>query len=382
LRLWISNFLRSPAFLMLIGGTGTLVLFIVVVTLLWRTGGAKLVSDNAALIGAMVTLGGVFTAQMVSIALDDRRNQESRDLEKQRAQDDASQAYLDEMSLLLLDKDRPLRQSTEGDEVRTLARARTLTVLPRLDGAEKANVVEFLYESDLITKDTFLVDLHQSDLRKAGLSGAYLRNSNLSSAFLNYADLSKADLRGANLNYADLSKADLSGADLSGADLFGATLSGATLNDADLREANLRKADLRGADLTGADLREANLREADLSSAFLNEVILNEAHLCNSNLSRAFLTSANLNKADLSEADLRETDLRGADLFGATLSEAHLSKANLRDAQSWTEQQLLSAYSLQGAIMPNGQMLKSDDNPDGPTLKEWLKGGGEAGDNA
>lgn len=302
MRLWISNFLRSPAFLMLIGGTGTLVLFIVVVTLLWRTGGAKLVSDNAALIGAMVTLGGVFTAQMVSIALDDRRSQEARDLEKQRAQDDTSQAYLDEMSLLLLDKDRPLRQSIEGDEVRTLARARTLTVLPRLDGAEKANVVEFLYESDLITKDTFFVDLHQSDLRKAGLSGAYLRNSNLSSAFLN-----EADLRGANLTYADLSKADLRGGDLFGADLFGATLRG----DKPI-----------GAYLTGADLR------------------------------------------------------------GAKPIRANLREANLRDAQSWTEQQLLSAYSLQGAIMPDGQMLKSDDNRDGPTLKEWLKGCGEAGDNA
>src|SRR5215204_5285193 len=251
---------------MLIGGTGTLVLFIVVVMLLWRTGGAKLVSDNAALIGAMVTLGGVFTAQMVSIALDDRRSQEARDLEKQRAQDDASQAYLDQMSLLLLDKDRPLRQSIEGDEVRTLARARTLTVLPRLDGAEKANVVQFLYESDLITKDTFLVDLHQSDLRKAGLSGANLRNSILS---------------------------------------------------------------------------------------------------------RAYLTSANLNEADLS----------GADLGGAYLKGANLSDANLREAQSWTEEQLRSAYSLQGAIMPDGQVLKSDDNPDGPTFEDWLKGCGKAGDN-
>src|SRR5215203_1375080 len=261
---------------MLIGGTGTLVLFIVVVMLLWRTGGAKLVSDNAALIGAMVTLGGVFTAQMVSIALDDRRSQEARDLEKQRAQDDASQAYLDQMSLLLLDKDRPLRQSIEGDEVRTLARARTLTVLPRLDGAEKANVVQFLYESDLITKDTFLVDLHQSDLRKAGLSGANLRNSILS---------------------------------------------------------------------------------------------------------RAYLTSANLNEADLSEADLRGAYLRGADLRGAKPIGADLGGAYLKEAQSWTEEQLRSAYSLQGAIMPDGQVLKSDDNPDGPTFEDWLKGCGKAGDN-
>jgi len=98
--------------MVIIGGIATLVLFLLVVMLLLRTGGAKAVSDSAAVIGALVALGGVFTAQMVSIALDDRRTKEARDLESQRARDDASQAYLDQMSLLLLDKDRSLRQST------------------------------------------------------------------------------------------------------------------------------------------------------------------------------------------------------------------------------------------------------------------------------
>jgi uncharacterized protein HemX len=35
-------------------------------------------------------------------------------VESQRAQDEALQAYLDQMGQLLLDKDRPLRQSTAG----------------------------------------------------------------------------------------------------------------------------------------------------------------------------------------------------------------------------------------------------------------------------
>jgi Skp family chaperone for outer membrane proteins len=123
---------------MVIGGVATLVLFLAVVIVLALTGGAKAVSDNAAVIGALVALGGVFTAQMVSIALDDRRTQEARNIERQRAQDDASQAYLDQMTNLLLDKERPLGPSQEGAaqegaEVRTLARARTLTVLSRLD---------------------------------------------------------------------------------------------------------------------------------------------------------------------------------------------------------------------------------------------------------
>jgi hypothetical protein len=52
-------------------------------------------------------------------------------VENQRAQDAALQAYLDQMSHLLLEKN--LRNAKEDSEVRTLARARTLTALTRLD---------------------------------------------------------------------------------------------------------------------------------------------------------------------------------------------------------------------------------------------------------
>jgi hypothetical protein len=38
---------------------------------------------------------------------------------------------------------------------------------------------------------------------------------------------------------------------------------------------------------------------------------------------------------------------------------------------------LRTAASLKGTTMPDDQMLKSDDNPDGPTLKEWLKSKGK-----
>jgi hypothetical protein len=58
-----------------------------VVIALLQTGDPNAVSDNAALIGALVALGGVFTAQMVSIALDDWRTHEARNLEAQRVCD-------------------------------------------------------------------------------------------------------------------------------------------------------------------------------------------------------------------------------------------------------------------------------------------------------
>ncbi len=47
-----------------------------------------------------------------------------------RAQDEALQAYLDQISQLLIDEKRPLHRASPGDNLTTEARARTLTVLP------------------------------------------------------------------------------------------------------------------------------------------------------------------------------------------------------------------------------------------------------------
>jgi type II secretory pathway pseudopilin PulG len=55
--------------------------------------------------------------------IEQQRAQNALQVAEQRAQDAALQDYLDQMGSLLLNKDRPLRQSKEGDEVRTLARA-------------------------------------------------------------------------------------------------------------------------------------------------------------------------------------------------------------------------------------------------------------------
>jgi hypothetical protein len=70
--------------------------------------------------------------------------------EDQRAQQSTLQAYFDQMSHLLLEKD--LRNSEADNDVRTLARARTLTVLETLDSDRKGRLVQFLYEAGLIKR--------------------------------------------------------------------------------------------------------------------------------------------------------------------------------------------------------------------------------------
>src|SRR5215216_368365 len=174
--------------------------------------------------------------------------QQERELavENQRAQDAALEAYLHQMSQLLLDKERPLRSAQPGDDAQVVARARTLTVLPRLNSERKRSVVEFLSEAGVLYGEhqkivvmSFFPIAGATDITDAvvSLAEADLREANLSGFDLSRANLIKADLRGADLSSANLSKAFLEKADLSGANVswFGAS---------DATRANLSECDL------------------------------------------------------------------------------------------------------------------------------------------
>jgi uncharacterized protein YjbI with pentapeptide repeats len=195
---------------------------------------------------ALAVIGLAFSVQQDARQqrVENQRAEAERELAVQRAQDEALQAYLDQMSTLLLEKD--LRDSEAGSEVRTLALARTHTVLESLGPSRKSELMQFLLEADLVE----------------GLDG---RDPII--------ELGTADLKGANLTGAVMPFAYLSGANLRGADLGGIILS-----DADLRDVNLtrpdQKAFLRRAHLLGADLSGANLRGAE---GFTNEEIEQEA---------------------------------------------------------------------------------------------------------
>ena len=101
----------------------TVILAVGVVLTLLLTHDAKALSDNAPLIAAVIALGGVGTAQMVGIALEDRRRQEARDLEAQRTREAALQNYFEAVGELLIEK--PLRRSSPGDNLSTVVRAQT-----------------------------------------------------------------------------------------------------------------------------------------------------------------------------------------------------------------------------------------------------------------
>jgi hypothetical protein len=184
--------------------------------------------------------------------------------EDRRSQDATLQAYLDEMSGLMLDK--KLLISKQGDPVRAVARTVTLTALRRLDAERKGEVARFLVEAKLLEEPAVIDSLH-ADLEGADLENAELDGAVFQGARLRGANLKGAFLEGANLEGADLENADLGGADLASASLRGAILRGASLRDADLDSATLEGADLENANLENANLENAILRDAKLTGA-------------------------------------------------------------------------------------------------------------------
>src|SRR5215203_2030648 len=183
--------------------------------------------------------------------LENHRAEAERELAEQRAQDEVLQAYLDQMSQLILD--RNLLEDEQGDPVHTLAQALTSTAILRLDAEHNESVTHFLITSSLSVRSEVSARLLRgSTLSHAKLSGAHLPNADLGDA-----DLSSADLSNAFMVNANLIVANLSGADLSDANLIGANLSDAVLDKANLRRAVLDNANLSGAEgITNAELEQ------------------------------------------------------------------------------------------------------------------------------
>ncbi len=330
-------------------------------------------------------------------AIQQQRDEQARTTDQQ--QQTTLETYLDRMSDLLFVQH--LDTSVRGDEVRQVARARTLAAVQNLNPARKKILLLFLYTSRLIqapakfdVMDNPIIDLEQTDFSHVDLAGTDLRG----------VDLSGVTLLGANLNDAKLSEADLSEANLaevnlSRADLSRTHLRSAHLNDADLSDADLSDADLLGTDLIGAKLDKTifNLayynakkivvndsagfpllqvpptkwpqgfdpqghvvNEQDtLSGTTLIGHLLIDANLSGADLSDAELSEVNLAEANLSRADLSFADLNGAYLSGARLSSARLDLAilhfaDLSNDKGITQQQLDQVYTCKGATLPKG----------------------------
>ena len=204
---------------------------------------------------ALIVAGVVATMTAVvgllNLRLTRRNLEQQRELEAQRAQGTALQAYYEQIGNLITKHEL---RNTKREDIRELARGQTLTVLKEIDGNGKGSLLTFLHGAGLIGTENPAVVLTGADLRRLALRGA-----NLTGVDLYNANLWRANLQGVSLWRANLRKANLQRADLRKT----------ILQEAVLQEAFLQRADLREADLREANLQEANLRHAKVTNGQL-----------------------------------------------------------------------------------------------------------------
>lgn len=264
----------------------------------------------------------------------DRERQEGQAAQEQRiateeARERSLGAYLDRMSNLIVRGRLPdvgvlyLGRASASD-AQTLARTLTLVVLRRLDGDQKAVVVQFLWEAGLIKENRRWKKRNEWPLWPQWDNDYPTRHPIVS--------LENADLRGV----------DLSGSRLAA---FGAPRSAATVTYSQgrvlfqIREGvNLTGADLRGADFSEANLSNASLQEADLRGAVFDGAILTAAVFDRACLTRASFRDAVLGRqygapsASMTFTGGHDVDFRGADLDQVGMQVSRLEDIHLRGA--------------------------------------------------
>jgi uncharacterized protein YjbI with pentapeptide repeats len=197
-------------------------------------GARKTISQNAALVSALLALAGVLIAQSVNAEL----NQQTQRTTQLRD-------YLSTAGEL---------PSNPDPGAAAAVQAQTLTLLPQLDPDQKRTVMQFLYQANLINKDDPRINLYYADLTSANLKGY--------DALQNRFILDNADLRLVNLTDADLDSTSMKGVRLSPALLTNTNFSNADLSNADLSHIGLNNTNLSGATLSGTDLSGTDLQLA------------------------------------------------------------------------------------------------------------------------
>jgi len=174
-----------------------------------------------------------------------------RNIQTDRQRQETLEKYFERMSDLLLKTQ--LREQPPNSEGRILARTWSLSVFRTLDSARKAEVLQFIYESNLIGKNPILT-LYGANLRSCNLEKAVLIEAEIRGAYFTNTKMSGANLKGANLSGSDLRNADLRKAFLEDTDLSFTFLNGANLSHANLSMTKLNGAILKGAILWGSYL--------------------------------------------------------------------------------------------------------------------------------
>lgn len=143
----------------------------------------------------------------------------------------------------------------DNEESSIIARTRTILAFDSLDGVRKGQVLQFLYESNIIKIDSNII-LTGANLKNAKLDGILLKNIELKGIYFNNASLKNSFLDNSFFSGSDLSNVDFTNSSLQNTDLSYTNLTKAKLSNLDLTSVNFEGANLSKADLRGSKLKK------------------------------------------------------------------------------------------------------------------------------
>lgn len=146
-----------------------------------------------------------------------------------------------------------LLDTNKNKESRVIARTRTIVALENLEGERKGQVLQFLYESNLIDNEKINIlganfkclQVSGIVLRKLTIKGVYFCNSNFENTFLDKSRFISCDFTNTNFNKS-------------------------SMEDTSFEYSNLSKCKLSNIDLTKVNFEGSNLNDADLSNSIIN----------------------------------------------------------------------------------------------------------------
>lgn len=168
--------------------------------------------------------------------------------ELDRFEHDNLAKYFELMTSLFV-QDKLNEKSTTSQ--RSVGRIQTLRILRLSSGSKKGEVLQFLYEADMI-QGSPIVSLNGANLCDGEFDNIILKKCEIRGAYFCRASLVNAHLDEGNFGGSDFTSARLTGAHVNGASFKGADFKSATLKNMDLRKANIEDTDFKDANLDGS----------------------------------------------------------------------------------------------------------------------------------
>ena len=176
-----------------------------------------------------------------------------RDIRIQR-QHQAVDDFIQIITELSLDHNLATKKPKDG--TKEIARSRVIFVLENIDGERKGQILQFLYESNLIdlTPKVVLVGANFKGIQLTGI------------------DLHSSEIRGAYFQNSDLQKSNLDQALFVGCNFLKSNFSESKVENTDFSYSNLSSCEFQNMNLSTVNFEGANLTNADFS----NSVITNK----------------------------------------------------------------------------------------------------------